>query len=227
MGFQVMRACLIRNTEDSHVGSLQEVLTDLGYSVSIVLRESELNELVIEKFDLFVSMGSDWSVYSPEICDIVAIEADLIRLIRRRGVPIVGICFGAQLISHTFGGVVSPNSRSEIGWKTIESGGGSILGGNWMEWHSDGFTAPPSFSVIGSNEFGVQAIIKDHCLGVQFHPEAETKQVAQWIDSGGFLELAAVGLDPTDLLASTAKYEKEAEKRCNDLFSWFLSESLG
>jgi len=66
-----------------------------------------------EGHDIVVLMGSPWSVYEARIQAWVGAELDFIRSQAAAGVPILGICFGAQAISAALGGTVGPTPRPE------------------------------------------------------------------------------------------------------------------
>ena len=64
-----------------------------------------------------LTLGSEWHVYRPETADLVAAEAAYVRSIVARQVPLLAICFGAQVLSHALGGTVSrADAIPEIGW---------------------------------------------------------------------------------------------------------------
>ena len=119
--------------------------------------------------------GSPYSVYDPE-----AFKVDLSTL--RGRWPILGICYGAQFMSHTLGGRVEPAGSREYGRANLE----------WMEtgcplfahfdahsqvWmsHGDTITAlPEGFHKVASTEhveFAAYEAEQEQIWGVQFHPE--------------------------------------------------------
>jgi GMP synthase (glutamine-hydrolysing) len=98
------------------------------------------------------------------------------------GVPILGICYGAQLIAHELGGTVGRGSRGEYGrarmTRTAES---SLLHADipdehdvWMS-HFDAITeVPPGFRATASTPDAPVAVLESDARriwGVQFHPE--------------------------------------------------------
>ena len=100
------------------------------------------------------------------------------------GVPVLGICYGAQLIAEQLGGSVGPNERGEYGRAemTVAGDGGVLLSGLpspqpvWMS-HFDAIADPPPGAVVtAATEASPVAAFEDAgrgLYGVQFHPEVE------------------------------------------------------
>jgi len=96
-------------------------------------------------------------------------------------VPILGICYGLQLMAHMLGGTVAPAERREYGRALLRPSGNNDLfaglDGELTVWMSHGDraeTLPEGFQVIGSTENCPVAAIADPAralYGVQFHPE--------------------------------------------------------
>ena len=119
--------------------------------------------------------GSPYSVHDPE-----AFKVDLSQFVGK--VPVLGICYGAQFISHTLGGKVEKADSREYGranLKTVDTTNPLFKGFDqhsqvWMS-HGDTITAIPSdFQVIGSTADVTNAAFastKQPVWAVQFHPE--------------------------------------------------------
>ena len=119
--------------------------------------------------------GSPYSVYDPE-----AFKVDLSQFIGR--IPVLGICYGAQFISHTLGGRVEPADsreygRANLGFIDAESPlfKGFDTGSQvWMS-HGDTITAlPQGYHAIASTDnvrFAAYQADDLPVYGVQFHPE--------------------------------------------------------
>ncbi len=99
------------------------------------------------------------------------------------GIPILGICYGMQLVADYFGGIVTPSTKKEFGHATFKINSATTLFKNiknktmfnvWMS-HSDKVTKnPPGFKNIGSSSNTKHAAIynpKKHIYCLQFHPE--------------------------------------------------------
>ncbi|MBO4612530.1 MAG: glutamine-hydrolyzing GMP synthase [Bacteroidaceae bacterium] len=119
--------------------------------------------------------GSPYSVYDPE-----AFKVDLNQFMGR--MPVLGICYGAQFISHTLGGRVEPADSREYGranLTTIDTQCPLFKGFEpnsqvWMS-HGDTITAlPDGFRCVASTDkvrFAAYEAEGQHVYGVQFHPE--------------------------------------------------------
>lgn len=130
------------------------------------------------------------------------------------GVPVLGVCFGAQALCAAFGGQVEEAPRKEIGWKLVDSADPSLIPvGPWLEFHSDRCLPPAEATILASNETGVQAFGIGRHLAVQFHPEVDGAQLSAWLDAGARAAAAAAGVDPDDFLAQTVAEEPAAKER--------------
>ena len=118
--------------------------------------------------------GSPYSVHDPE-----AFKVDLSQFVGR--VPVLGICYGAQFISHTLGGKVEKADSREYGranLETVDTTNPLFKGFEqhsqvWMS-HGDTITAiPENFKVIGSTKDVTNAAFwnQKDVWAVQFHPE--------------------------------------------------------
>lgn len=96
------------------------------------------------------------------------------------GIPVLGICYGVQLMAHVLGGRVVPSERREYGAARLEVVGESPLFAGlpremtvWMS-HGDEVQQPPEgFQVLARTERALGAIAhpERRLYGVQFHPE--------------------------------------------------------
>ncbi len=218
-----MKIDVIANLNENDVGLVAAALSEEGLHISFRNREEVTSWSSELHTDLLISLGSSWSVYWDNVSNNVAAETALMRHAICRGIPFFGICFGAQLLSHSFGGRVERGDQSEIGWHdVVASGIPSPLGGRWMQWHHDRFTAPSGFKVLATNGAGIQAMCKGRSLGVQFHPEATEEIVSRWIEGDGVTELAAIGLSPLDLINETRREATRTTEATAELMRWFL-----
>jgi len=121
--------------------------------------------------------GSPFSVYSP---GAPTVDPEVFEL----GVPVLGICYGMQLMTHLLGGKVAGSDHREYGPARLilDESGGLFEGlddeaGGLPVWMSHGdriLEPPPGFSIIarsGNSPVGAMRDPAGRMYGVQFHPE--------------------------------------------------------
>src|SRR5271169_6446652 len=97
------------------------------------------------------------------------------------GVPVMGICYGMQLLVHTLGGRVEQAEVGEFGRSELHvAEPGRLLEGMpreqtcWMSHRDTVFEPPPGFSALASSSASPVAAVEDTArgiYGIQFHPE--------------------------------------------------------
>jgi GMP synthase (glutamine-hydrolysing) len=93
------------------------------------------------------------------------------------GTPVVGICFGAQLLATAIGGRARPmGDRTFVGWHANEEVSDEVWRGPWVRWHADHLEVPEGTEVMARDRGTIQAFHHRapsgaSGVGVQFHPE--------------------------------------------------------
>jgi GMP synthase (glutamine-hydrolysing) len=118
--------------------------------------------------------GGPASVYAP---DAPRLEPELLEL----GIPVLGICYGMQLLTRELGGEVQGAEIGEFGRSTLTvTEPGRLLAGLpheqtcWMSHRDTVFAPPPGFTALASSsESPVAALesVERGVYGIQFHPE--------------------------------------------------------
>lgn len=228
-----MRVLFVQQDHVSPVGPVGEAFAARGYDVEefLVVPPQRFTTPDVEvafpdptRYDAIVPMGAPWSVYDRQA--IGSWLPDELRLLRRadeHGVPVLGICFGAQALAAALGGRVEPAPRPEIGWTPIETDDESLVeSGPWFQWHGDRWIAPAEVTELARTSVAPQAFVLRRSLGVQFHPEITPAQLQAWLDNGGDAYLIAQGMDPAALLARTRGFAAESAARAARLVERFL-----
>jgi GMP synthase (glutamine-hydrolysing) len=95
-------------------------------------------------------------------------------------VPILGICYGHQLIAHHLGGRVQKGERGEYGYAKLSTSASDAIWRGvegsqiWMSHRDTVEAVPPGFQIIGSSDVSGIAAMSDpkrKIIGLQFHPE--------------------------------------------------------
>ena len=224
-----MRALLLANSNDCDPGYTGERFRHHGYSFIECHRERPNEWPTLDGIDQVVLLGSDWSVYWPHIADEVAAELTLIRTAHALGVPVYGICFGAQSMAAALGGTVVRAPEPEIGWhnNVVSKLPDAIAAGPWMQWHYDVLTVPPGAEELAHSPLAPQAFRLGRSFATQFHPEATDSILARWSSGKGGDELRAQGIDVADLRVETASNVLMSRPNACRIVDWYVEHVAG
>lgn len=226
-----MRALIIEHDRLSTPERVGDHLETRGVSLEpfVVVEDIDDPEVTVafpdrDDYDLVVLMGAPWSVYDPGLQGWVRPEIEFVRHHLARGTPILGICFGAQIMSTCLGGTVSPSLRPEYGWGTIEPNEPAIAPGPWFQYHGDEFTLPEGATPLAYNDSGPQAFSFGRSLAVQFHPEVTAPLLESWCAVGGDRKLIESGIDPESLIEETSRLAGVSQPALERLIDWWLDD---
>jgi GMP synthase-like glutamine amidotransferase len=174
-------------------------------------------------FDAVVVLGSPWSTYDALVGSWVTPELEQLRAADAAGVPILGICFGGQLLATAHGGSVAASPAPEIGWVAVASDDEAVVpAGPWFQWHYDRWTRPPAAIELARNRAASQAFRLRRNLALQFHPELTASTLAGWLANGGAAKAASEGIDVAALRSRTAREGADSVRRAHALVDGFL-----
>src|SRR5207247_10524681 len=123
------------------------------------------------EYDLIVSLGSEFPAFDDSV-PFIGRETRLIQQAAAADVPVLGLCFGGQLMARVLGGRSFHAQRSEIGWLPVRSSDPELIAeGPWFQWHFDSFTLPPGATLIAETDIGPQPYVLGRSRGLQLHPE--------------------------------------------------------
>jgi GMP synthase (glutamine-hydrolysing) len=185
----------------------------------------------VDEADGIVAFGGVQSVRDIDRDPLLTAEAELLRDAAVRGVPVLGVCLGAQLLAHALGGSVARLPRRMVAWAPIEPLSaatddpvlGSLPAGAMaLHWNEDGFEPPPGAVELlrrprGSGEgfrYG------DRAWGVQFHPEVDPSNLEGWY-RGGVRALSQAGVSAEQARAADALHLHGQRALSEALFGGF------
>ena len=211
-----MRVVVIRHHGVDSAGFIGDAFEARGAALAVHLVPDDGPLPALDGVDHVVVLGAVSSVNDPDTW--IAEELAWLRAADSSGVPLLGICFGAQALCAALGGQVEAMDRQEIGWTLVESADQEVIpAGPWLEFHGDRCLPPAAATVLARNGTGVQAFRVGRHLAFQFHPEVDGPQLKRWLDAGGDDDAERLGLDPDQFMADTIREEPAARERADHL----------
>ena len=183
-----------------------------------------------------VFLGSPVSVNDP--LPWIAEEVALIRFASQAGVPVLGICFGGQLISKALGGKVSTVPTMQIGWhrialsayaKDLFTSSGLLDSFYAFEWHGDTFSLPDgALPLFNGGCIKNQGFLHNNCLALQFHPEITKSMVYEWLEQYAHClkKPSECIQDKEQILENIDECLAQQRIVANTIFSWWLEQVL-
>lgn len=216
-----IRALILQHEQPTPPGFLAEWLDMQGAEVDIVRIDLEERIPDAREYDMIASLGSEFAAFD-DTKPFIPREAQLLRQASDADVPVLGLCFGGQLLARVLGGRSFRSDRSEIGWLPVRTRDAELVAeGPWFQWHFDTFTLPPGARLIADSDVGPQAYVHGRSLGLQFHPEVTPEIMDSWVRAYRH-ELDGDGVDPDLLLEETIRIAPEVRGRSDRLFRAFF-----
>lgn len=218
-----MRALLIEHEEDIPGGLVDEWLSGRGAAIDLYRIATDPRDVPDPRaYDLVVTLGSEEAAFDDTVAWMER-ERRLLRAAADANAPVLGICFGGQLLARVLGGEARRAERREIAWVTVDSRDRALIDeGPWLQWHSDTFTLPPGATLVADGAVGPAAFVLGRSLGLQFHPEVTPELVAAWV-AGSSDELEREGVEPERLVAESRAYDAGNRARTLALLDRFAT----
>ncbi len=145
-----------------------------------------------EGLDLIIAMGGPMSVNDESTLPWLRAEKKFIGEAVEAGIPVLGVCLGAQLIAGALGARVTRNPQKEIGWFPIESTSEEVGVFQFpktctvFHWHGETFDLPVGAVRLAKSqacENQAFQIIGRKVIGLQFHLETTPESLGKLIDN--------------------------------------------
>ena len=218
-----LRALILQKEDPTPPGHVTEWLASIGAEGETWRTDLEDRDVDPTAYDLVVSLGSEFAAFD-DSKPFVRREARLTRRAIDEDVPILGLCFGGQMLARVLGSENYRSDEAEIGWLPVRTSEPDLVSeGPWFQWHFDGFTTPPGARVVAETHVGVQAFVAGRSLGLQFHPEVTTQIMDDWVREYRH-ELDEEGVDADELLAETRRLGEQSRANAMGLFDRFLRD---
>jgi GMP synthase (glutamine-hydrolysing) len=223
---------IIENDPGSGPGRLLDWLEGRGFSPVVVRAwDGEPIPEGIDDHAALILLGGGMLPDADDTKPWLKAERELLRTTTEQDqAPVLGICLGAQLIAHTFGGEVRGKyGLPEKGVTELQLLPGAeddpLLAGlpstvRAIESHQDQITRLPSDAVLlmSSERCPNQMLRIGRSWGVQFHPEVAAERVRRWNPE----TLRSWGFVPEDVVAGAEQHEAELDRTWSAVFGRFL-----
>jgi GMP synthase-like glutamine amidotransferase len=181
-----MSSAIVLQTQDNCPPGLLGVWAERRGIELDVLRVDRWEQLPAPgEYAFAVVLGSDASVASSVAGPVDGWVGRLVDWITRAdlaGVPVFGICFGAQALAAALGGGARRLTSPEHAWLELSAQDPDLVPpGPWLALHEDFIVLPGSAHELAHNGFGTQAFVIGRHLGVQFHPEVTPSILRRWV----------------------------------------------
>ncbi len=192
------------------------------------------------RFGGIIVMGGPMGAYQEDELPWLAIEKRLLADAVGSGMPVWGVCLGAQLLAASLGANVSSGSEPEVGVLTVSCTPAartdpvfSELPAEFkaLQWHGDTYDLPPgAVQLARSDSYEQQAFVAGRAYALQFHLEVTSELATLWGDVPAYARslesIMGEGAIPR-LIADVQRSEQEMTSLARGLFARWLERVVG
>jgi GMP synthase (glutamine-hydrolysing) len=228
------QAIAIRHVSFETLGTFETELERAGYELTYAdVANGGLAILDALVPDLLIVLGGPIGVYEADTYPFLITELALIKSRLRAGLPLLGICLGAQLIAAALDARVASTGVKEIGFAPLAL---TDAGANGplrhladvpvLHWHGDAFELPVGATLLATTPVCNQAFaVGRNVLGLQFHPEADTTgDLEAWL-IGHACELAGAAINPRIIRTDARRHGSALADAGRAMFAEWLSHT--
>lgn len=219
------------------LGTLDPLMREAGFRIRYVnFGRHPDAQPSLDPYRGVVVLGGPMNVDEVDRHPHLATEVRLIQNAIERGMPVLGVCLGAQLIAKALGASVRSNGRKEIGWYDVEvseAGRADPLFRHFaareriFQWHGDTFEIPRGAVHLASSELCANQAFRygDNVYGFQFHLEVDEPLIERWLRTPVMRqEIEELGgeVDPEAIRAETPRAMARLQSLSRRVFSEFI-----
>lgn len=190
----------------------------------------------VGRYHGLVVLGGPMSADISERHPHIAFERNAIREAIALGMPVLGICLGAQLIAASLGARTLRRAASEIGWFEVRPTEAAARDPLFAElgprehvfqWHNDTFTLPGGAVRLAESERCAQQAFRygESVYGLQFHLEVDAALIRRWLATPSYIEELAGAPEaggPAAILAATERHMARLNALSRAVFGEFI-----
>jgi len=190
----------------------------------------------VEGYHGLIVLGGPMNVDEADAHPHIPTEIRLLTEAVEQGLPILGICLGAQLLARALGAQVSPNSEKEIGWYDLAptpQGLQDPLFSHFetcekiFQWHGDTFEIPRGATALITAPTCTNQAFRygDNAYGLQFHLEVDAPLIERWLGVPMHVaEIEAEGgrICPDQIRRDTVQHARRLAELSDTTFTRFI-----
>lgn len=231
------RLLVFQHVPHEILGTFNPLLKNAGFRIRYV-NFGRTPEAIpnVEKYDGLIILGGPMCISQRDNYPHLLTEMEAIRAAMELGMPILGICLGAQLIAAALHARVHRNPVKEIGWYDVtatEAGRKDPLFRFFngtekiFQWHGDTFDIPHgAVHLATSPDCRNQAFrVGDRVYGLQFHLEVDAALIERWLVTPVHvreLEDLPEHMSAENIRTKTPKYIDRSTQLGEQLFGEFI-----
>ncbi len=210
------KVLIIQHVGSEGPGTILPVLINSGYSIEYTrLYLGELPPENASGLAGLVILGGPMGVSDADKYPYIGMELKLIDSALKAGLPILGICLGAQLMAHAAGARVYRGEEKEIGWYELSLTSEGVTDKSFsalpktqqvFQWHGETFDLPSGSTLLASSKLSPNQAFRigDNAYALQFHFEVTEEMIKSFIEANPeeLSELRGV-IDPQKILTDT------------------------
>jgi len=213
---------------------IADTLKNAGHTLTTIrLDQGESLPATFDDVDGILIMGGTQSANDES--DYIRAELAWIQGAIKKGIPMLGICLGAQIMARADGADIFPSPVRELGWfpvyHTVESSNDALFknmqdGLPVFQWHGESFSLTDHMTLVAMHPaVPAQAFrLGKAQYGLQFHIEVNEAIIDSWI-AYGTSESEHLGIEGINLLhRETALYLESMQQFCKQMVSNWLKE---
>ena len=227
------RVLFVQHGDVDKPGLLAEVLEECGVACEVFHAWQSGGFPRLDDYGGLALGGGGQSSWEVEAFPYLETECGLVRNAMERGIPVLGLCLGAQLIARALGAEVRRAKSKEIGFfpVSLNATGSSDPLVNALpsvfpatHWHGDVFEIPQNGECLGSSAMTPHQILRcgPRCIGFQFHLEMTPELFEELVwDSEEFFRDA--GFSPEALIQEAHEVLPRVEAPAREVFRRWAS----
>lgn len=229
-------ALILQHAPEERGGIFEEMLLNQGWRLEVIPLFSGPERLPAQKgFELILVLGGPMSANQEEQYPFLIQEIPFVRKALKLGLPVFGICLGAQLMAKALKARIYPGPYKEIGWYWLnktslakEDPLFSLLDPYFLvfQWHGETFDLPgDTVCLAGNQAFPHQAFrFGSLAYGIQFHLELTEAMLRTWLISWAdeIREARPQPLSAEEILEDAVIYLDRLQAQARQVFSRYL-----